>query len=125
MSVNGKAESVVKLRGSLSLPDAIVGKSAYEVAVMNGFEGTEEEWLASLKGSKIVSTVLIGQDENGGNIYMQTYDNGDTGTFVAPKGKDGEKPAKGVDYFTEEERAEMVNAVIAALPVYNGEAVRV
>lgn len=28
------------------------GKSAYEVAVENGFEGTEAEWLASLKGEK-------------------------------------------------------------------------
>ena len=28
------------------------GKSAYEVAVDNGFDGTEEEWLASLKGEK-------------------------------------------------------------------------
>ena len=27
------------------------GKSAYEVAVLNGFEGTEAEWLASLKGN--------------------------------------------------------------------------
>lgn len=27
------------------------GKSAYEIAVENGFDGTEEEWLASLKGS--------------------------------------------------------------------------
>lgn len=26
------------------------GKSAYEIAVENGFEGTEEEWLASLQG---------------------------------------------------------------------------
>lgn len=26
------------------------GLSAYEVAVENGFEGTEEEWLASLEG---------------------------------------------------------------------------
>lgn len=26
------------------------GKSAYQVAVENGFEGTEEEWIASLKG---------------------------------------------------------------------------
>ena len=26
------------------------GLSAYEVAVKNGFEGTEKEWLASLKG---------------------------------------------------------------------------
>ena len=28
------------------------GKSAYEIAVDNGFEGTEQEWLASLKGEK-------------------------------------------------------------------------
>lgn len=26
------------------------GKSAYEIAVENGFEGTEQDWLASLKG---------------------------------------------------------------------------
>ena len=26
------------------------GKSAYDIAVMNGFEGTEQEWLESLKG---------------------------------------------------------------------------
>lgn len=28
------------------------GLSAYEVAVKNGFVGTEEEWLASLKGEQ-------------------------------------------------------------------------
>lgn len=28
------------------------GKSAYEIAVDNGFEGTEQEWLNSLKGAK-------------------------------------------------------------------------
>lgn len=28
------------------------GKSAYEIAVENGFEGTENEWLVSLKGEK-------------------------------------------------------------------------
>lgn len=28
------------------------GDSAYEVAVKNGFEGTEQQWLASLKGAK-------------------------------------------------------------------------
>lgn len=28
------------------------GKSAYEIAVRDGFEGTEEEWLASLKGER-------------------------------------------------------------------------
>jgi hypothetical protein len=29
----------------------VVGDSAYEVAVANGFVGTEQEWLASLKGT--------------------------------------------------------------------------
>ena len=28
----------------------IYGKSAYEIAVENGFQGTETEWLESLKG---------------------------------------------------------------------------
>src|SRR5699024_7525607 len=33
-------------------PKGNPGKSAYQVAVDNGFEGTEEEWLASLQGPK-------------------------------------------------------------------------
>ena len=53
MSTTGKAESYVELKGSLSLPDAITGKSAYEIAVMHGFDGTEEEWLDSLKGKNV------------------------------------------------------------------------
>ncbi|WP_062527358.1 hypothetical protein [Demequina rhizosphaerae] len=31
--------------------DGLDGKSAYEIAVDNGFEGAVEEWLASLQGS--------------------------------------------------------------------------
>ena len=46
---------------------------AYGVAVKNGFEGTVEEWLESLK------------------------------------------PKKGIDYFTEEDKQEIVNLVLAAL----------
>ena len=33
----------------------------------------------------------------------------------------GKTPEKGVDYFTEADKQELVAAVIAALPVYNGE----
>lgn len=36
----------------LSFSGCIKGKSAYELAVANGFSGTEQEWLASLKGVK-------------------------------------------------------------------------
>jgi hypothetical protein len=48
-------------------------------------------------------------------------DKGDTG----PAGEAGYTPQKGTDYFTPADKAEMVNAVIAALPVYNGEVVDV
>lgn len=33
----------------------------------------------------------------------------------------GETPKKGIDYFTEADISDIVSAVIAALPVYNGE----
>lgn len=44
------------------------GKSAYQIAVDNGFEGTETEWLASLKG------------KDGKSAYQIAVDNGYTGT---------------------------------------------
>ncbi len=37
-------------------------------------------------------------------------------------GKDGRTPVKGTDYYTAADKQEMINAVIAALPVYTGEA---
>lgn len=50
------------------------GLSAYEIAVVHGFFGTEEDWLAALKGA-----------------------DGSPG----PAGADGKTPVKGVDYFTD------------------------
>ena len=63
------------------------GKSAFEIAVANGFEGTEEEWLESLKGAD---------------------------------GEDGYTPIKGTDYYTEADKTEMVNSVLASLPTWDG-----
>ena len=49
------------LQGTLSDPEGIYGTlggqlmrgySAYEIAVQNGYKGTEAEWLESLKGAK-------------------------------------------------------------------------
>jgi hypothetical protein len=45
---------------------------------------------------------------------------GDVGSAVGG-GKDGYTPVKGKDYYTEADKAEMVEDVIAALPKYNGE----
>ena len=54
---SGSVGSEIKLSGTLSIPNAIHGKSAYEIAVMHGFEGTVEEWLASLKGENPIKGI--------------------------------------------------------------------
>ncbi len=55
------------------------GKSAYELAVENGFKGTEQEWLASLRGSD-------GKDAPQTDVYdayKAAVDNGEfTGSFT-------------------------------------------
>ena len=77
-TLRGRISSSGSMSGTLNGLERIVGYSAYQVAVINGFEGTEEEWLASLKG------------------------------------KDGTTPEKGVDYWTEAEQQEIVDATKAA-----------
>lgn len=52
MSLNGQAEGKNELVGSVFAPKMIQGKSAYEIAVMNGFEGTEKEWLEYLRAAQ-------------------------------------------------------------------------
>ena len=49
---------------------------------------------------------------------LTVYDeNGNPLPIVAIKGGTGRTPVKGTDYFTEADKAEMVAAVLAALPV--------
>ena len=57
--------------------DSWRGYSAYEIAVKNGFEGTEEEWLESLKGAPgaDVSVVTVNNKEAvDGNITIRATD---------------------------------------------------
>lgn len=49
------------LKGGAGSGSGEPGESAYDIAVENGFEGSESEWLESLKGDS--ATVAI--DENG------------------------------------------------------------
>ena len=65
------------------------GKSAYDIAVDNGFTGTETEWLESLKGEP-------GKDGA----------QGAPGKDGAP-GADGYTPVKGTDYWTAQDIAEI------------------
>lgn len=54
----------------------VVGYSAYEIAVQNGFVGTEAEWLASLKGNNGAD----GQDGSSATIQVGTVSTGAAGT---------------------------------------------
>ena len=143
MSVKGNAESFVELRGSLSLPEAIHGKSAYELAVMHGFKGTEAEWIASLKGEKgdtgkgltilghyssvseladSETTPSVGDAYTIGNVtpYNVYIWNGEEWVFhgelkgdKGDKGDTGYSPIRGVDYWTPQDVETMVNEVLS------------
>lgn len=75
--------------------DGIPGKSAYEIAVKGGYEGTETQWIASLKGDK---------GDTG-----EKGDKGDRGD-KGEKGDKGEPGQKG-------DKGEKGNA--GAVPLYN------
>ena len=65
------------------------GKSAYEVAVENGFSGTEAEWLASLKGEPGAAGADGKDGENGKTPYV-----GDNGNWYIGADDTG-KPSRG------------------------------
>lgn len=54
-NIQGKVSGGSIVGGGVGASSVIRGKSAYEVALANGFEGSEAEWLASLKGEEGVS----------------------------------------------------------------------
>lgn len=102
------------------------GKSAYEVAVKNGFSGTEVEWLASLKGEK--GDAFTYSDFTPEQLAALKGEKGDAFTYsdftaeqlAALKGEKGDKPIKGTDYFTNTDKTEIVDAVLAAMPNAEG-----
>lgn len=67
----------------------------------------------------IVGNAIRGTIQTNTTVTGAIYPRGEKGE----KGQDGYTPVKGVDYFTEAEKAEMVSAVLADLPIYNGEVV--
>lgn len=104
------------------------GASAYDVAVENGFVGTEAEWLASLKGSdgkdgekgakgdkgdtgaKGVGIADIAKTSTNGLVdtYTITLSNGATKTFTVKNGADGSGSGE-VETMTREEMLAILN----------------
>ena len=95
------------------------GKSAYEIAVDNGFVGTETEWLESLKGENgepgadgVTPNLTIGTVETlpSGSDATATITGDKENPLLnlrIPKGADGYTPVRGTDYWTAEDKAEI------------------
>ncbi len=76
------------------------GKSAYELAVEAGFEGTIDEWLLSLVGEKGiagagVSSIDLTATNGKTDTYTITFNDGTQKTFNITNGADGEKGETG------------------------------
>ena len=103
------AENLNKIEQGIADAHAIVatpgddGKSAYQVAVDNGFEGSEPEWLASLKGDKGDTGP---KGDKGGK--------GEPGTPGA-KGDKGDKGEPGADGFPSQSDWDALVARVTAL----------
>ena len=63
----------------------------YEIALANGYQGTYEQWLNSIKGKDGISIVDVRLTSSNGNIdtYTIFYSNGTVSTFEVTNGEDG------------------------------------
>ena len=81
-------------------------------------EETTDGVLITAKDADGVETVLVRHGKNGKDgktpVKGEDYKDGEPG-------EPGRTPVAGVDYYTEADKADMVQAVLAALPVYGGE----
>ena len=78
------------------------GKSAYEIAVDNGFVGTETEWLESLKGDKGDNGTTPHIDESTKHWFI-----GDTDTGILAQGTDG-KDGKSISTITKDDNNNII-----------------
>lgn len=135
-----------EIRGTLS-GSIYRGYSAYETAVQHGYEGTEEEWLESLKGfspSASVEqtdtgvTVTVTDESGETTAEIRNGTDGHSPVITALRtgskettiyadnvqiaiildgydGDDGHTPERGKDYWTEADKAEIVQEVLRLL----------
>lgn len=105
-----KYQSFVEMQGP-------PGLSAYEIAVENGYKGTEKEWVESLPGKDGYTprkdidyfdgkdgyspTAKVEETETG--VAITITDETSTTTAEVKNGTDGYTPKKGIDYFDGED----------------------
>lgn len=88
-AVNGQVD--MKIRSILKnvYVSELEGASAYEIAVENGFEGSESEWLLSLIGIQSIEQTASSSDSGGLNQVTVTLAGGSVETFSWYNGAQG------------------------------------
>lgn len=71
MTGTGTAKKV--LRGKINRLKTLQGLSAYEIAVLNGFNGTERDWLESLGSIEGFAETWTFKMEDGNTITKEVY----------------------------------------------------
>lgn len=92
MGLRGKLEGKA-LEGKINKLVELRGYSAYEIAVLNGFEGSEEEWLSSLEGKPGKDGTDGEPGANGITPHIGNNGNwfiGETDTGMPSQGADGQ-----------------------------------
>lgn len=97
--------------------------TAYGLAVKRGYMGTLDQWLESLRGDRVELRM------NGRMIQWRWLPRDPLIRLGAEDGwtdlmdtaaLDGHTPERGVDYWTDEDKAEIVEQVLDALPAWTG-----
>lgn len=94
MSLNGRLYSDKEIRGRISGVN-VIHTDAYEIALRNGFEGTVEEWLESMRGEPGIDGTA---GEKGESF---TYEDFTPEQLAALKGEQGIPGASGVHIGTD------------------------
>lgn len=127
-SSTGSETYVEIVVGHVFAPEVIKGKSAYEVALENGFDGTEEEWLASLaeEANRIAMKYAdeaktfaddIKEDARQTDVWAQSA----RGWSSSANVHKNEAKSYAESAEASAQRAEAVAQAIGALTIYNGE----
>lgn len=74
-------------------------------------------------GVSVTISSISESTESGGTSVVKFSDGKTLSVKNGVNGTNGKTPVKGTDYFTAAEKAEMVSAVLASLPIYSGEVV--
>jgi hypothetical protein len=144
IELKGQILTLPKMSGSVSAPKSLSGNVGAKTINIGGKGDDGATFIPSVSADGVISWTNDKELPNPEpvNIKGTKGDKGDAGANGkdgkngvdgAPgkdgsngkDGVDGKTPVRGVDYYTEADKAEMVSAVISALPKYNGEVVSV